>query len=125
MVKDIDELMEYVNELEPEVIGIDEVQFLQGTIDEIISNINELLNRDITVVVAGLDMDFTGTPFEVVKELMPIADYLYKHHAVCVKCGNDAWVSHRKSKAQERIIIGASDEYEPLCRKCFMEDKGN
>ncbi len=70
-------------------------------------------------------MDFTGTPFEVVKELMPLADYLYKHHAVCTKCGNDAWVSHRKTKAQERIIIGASDEYEPLCRKCFTREKEN
>ena len=52
---------------------------------------------------------------------MAIADYLYKHHAVCVKCGADAWVSNRKSKDQERIKIGASDEYEPLCRKCFLE----
>lgn len=125
LVEDIDELVAYVNELEPEVIGIDEVQFLQGPTESIISSISELLNRDITVVVAGLDMDFTGTPFEVVKELMPLADYLYKHHAVCTKCGNDAWVSHRKTKAQERIIIGASDEYEPLCRKCFTREKEN
>lgn len=123
LVNNIDELLEYVDELEPEVIGIDEIQFLQGPVDKIISGIYKLLNKDITVVVAGLDMDFTGTPFEIVKELMPIADYLYKHHAVCTKCGNDAWVSHRKTKDTERIKIGASDEYEPLCRKCFMEEK--
>ncbi|NLY67991.1 MAG: thymidine kinase [Tissierellia bacterium] len=122
LVKDIDELLDYVDELKPEVIGIDEVQFLQGSIENIIWGINKLLKDDITVVVAGLDMDFTGTPFEIVKELMPLADYLYKHHAVCVKCGNDAWVSHRKTKAQERIVIGAAEEYEPLCRKCFMEE---
>lgn len=122
LVKDIDELLDYVDELKPEVIGIDEVQFLQGSIENIIWGINKLLKDDITVVVAGLDMDFTGTPFEIVKELMPLADYLYKHHAVCVKCGNDAWVSHRKTKAQERIVIGAAEEYEPLCRKCFIEE---
>ncbi len=68
-------------------------------------------------------MDFTGTPFEIVKELMPISDYLYKHHAVCVRCGTDGWVSNRKSKDQERIKIGASKEYEPLCRKCFFGTK--
>lgn len=122
LVNDIDELLEYVDELEPDVIGIDEIQFLQGPVDKIISGIYKLLSRDITVVVAGLDMDFTGTPFEIVKELMPIADYLYKHHAVCIKCGSDAWVSHRKTKDTERIKIGALDEYEPLCRKCFMEE---
>ncbi|NLX61007.1 MAG: thymidine kinase [Tissierellia bacterium] len=122
LVKDIDELLDYVDELKPDVIGIDEVQFLQGSIEDIILGINKILSNDITVVVAGLDMDFTGTPFEVVKELMPIADYLYKHHAVCVNCGSDAWVSHRKTKAQERIVIGATDEYEPLCRKCFAEE---
>ena len=68
-------------------------------------------------------MDFSGQPFEIVKELMPIADYLYKHHAVCVKCGTDAWVSHRKTKDRERVVIGALKEYEPLCRRCFLEEK--
>ncbi|MBZ2174213.1 thymidine kinase [Schnuerera sp. xch1] len=123
LVRNIDELMEYCYELNPDVIAIDEIQFLEGPVEEIILSINELLSKDITVVVAGLDMDFTGTPFEIVKELMPIADYLYKHHAVCVRCGSDGWVSHRKSKDQERIKIGASDEYEPLCRKCFLDEK--
>lgn len=123
LVKDIIELMEYCNELNPDVIAIDEIQFFTDSGEKIISSINELLKQGITVVVAGLDMDFTGTPFEIVKELMPIADYLYKHHAVCVKCGNDGWVSHRKSKDQERIKLGASDEYEPLCRKCFLEEQ--
>lgn len=125
LVNDIDEIIEYADELKPDVIAIDEVQFLGGSVNRTIEGINGFLERDLTVVVAGLDMDFTGRPFEVVKELMPIADYLYKHHAVCVKCGTDAWVSNRKSKDQERIKIGASDEYEPLCRKCFLKEKGN
>ena len=54
---------------------------------------------------------------------MPKADYVYKHHAVCVKCGSDAWVSHRKSKEKERLVIGAQDEYEPLCRNCYNKLK--
>lgn len=123
LVDDIDQLMDYCNKLNPHVIAIDEIQFLGGSVQKIIASINELLAKDITVVVAGLDIDYTGTPFEVVKELMPIADYLYKHHAVCVRCGSDAWVSHRKSQDKDRIKIGAEDEYEPLCRKCFLEVK--
>lgn len=122
LVDDIDEIMEYCNKINPCVIAIDEVQFLGGSVQKIISSIKRLLSQDITVVVAGLDMDFTGTAFEIVKELMPIADYLYKHHAVCVKCGSNAWVSHRKSQDKDRIKIGAEDEYEPLCRKCFLKE---
>lgn len=123
LVKDVFQLKEYVEELRPDVIAIDEVQFLAGPVDDIVRIFNELLEEGLTIVVAGLDMDFTGKPFEIVKELMPIADYLYKHHAVCVGCGSDAWVSNRKSKDRERIKIGAADEYEPLCRKCFLEEK--
>ena len=123
LVDSIDDIMEYYNENKPNVIAIDEVQFLGGDIQNIVGSINELLEQDITVIVAGLDMDFTGHAFEIVKELMPIADYLYKHHAVCVKCGTDGWVSHRKTKDRERVVIGATKEYEPLCRSCFIEEK--
>ena len=103
-----------------DVIAIDEVQFLQGDIDEILKSINNFLAKNITVILAGLDMDFEGEAFEIVKEVMPISDYLYKHHAVCVQCGTDAWVSHRKTEDTERIVIGALEEYEPLCRKCYL-----
>jgi len=122
LVKDINEIKEYCSEIEPEVIAIDEVQFLNGSVELIVETINEFLKDDCTVIVAGLDMDFTGKPFEVVKELMPISDYLYKHHAVCAKCGADAWVSHRKTQDVERIKIGTANEYEPLCRKCFLKE---
>ncbi|MBC8589207.1 thymidine kinase [Paratissierella segnis] len=122
-VKDIDEIIKYLNEYKPDVVGIDEVQFLDGDVEKILEGINGFLANGITVILAGLDMDFSGHPFEIVKELMPLADYLYKHHAVCVKCGTDAWVSHRKTKETARVVIGASKEYEPLCRKCFLEER--
>lgn len=123
LIKDILEIDEYCRKENPDVIAIDEVQFLGGKIEEIITSINNYLAKDVTVVLAGLDMDFTGQAFEIVKELMPIADYLYKHHAVCTKCGTDGWVSHRKTGEQERIVIGAINEYEPLCRRCFLQEK--
>lgn len=123
LVDNIDEIVECCKEKNPSVIAIDEVQFLSGDIKKIVSSINDFLEQDITVILAGLDMDFKGQAFEIVKELMPMADYLYKHHAVCVKCGTDAWVSHRKTKDRERVVIGASKEYEPLCRRCFLEEK--
>ena len=94
-----------------------------GKLEDIVNGINKFLEKDVTVVLAGLDIDFTGKPFEILKELMPYADYLYKHHAVCVRCGTDAWVSNRKTNNQERIVIGALNEYEPLCRKCFLKEK--
>lgn len=123
LVKDIYEIINYCEEFTPDIIAIDEVQFLEGDTKIIIDSINKFLEKDITVILAGLDMDFSGQAFEVVKELMPIADYLHKHHAVCVKCGTDGWVSHRKTKDKERVVIGASKEYEPLCRKCFLVEK--
>lgn len=123
LVDGIDDVVEYCKVNNPDVIGIDEAQFLGGDIEDIVNGINQFLQKDVTVILAGLDMDFTGQAFEIVKELMPIADYLHKHHAVCVKCGTDAWVSHRKIKDRERVVIGASKEYEPLCRRCFVEEK--
>lgn len=121
MCENIESIAEYIKTHEVDVIGIDEVQFLEGNIEDILYNINEFLKQKKTVVVAGLDMDFEANPFEIVKELMARADYLYKHHAVCTKCGADAWVSHRKSSDTNRIVIGASGEYEPLCRNCYNE----
>lgn len=123
LIDSIEDIVEYVEEKNPSVIGIDEVQFLGGKIDDILNSIEKILEKDITVILAGLDMDFEGRPFEIVKELMPISDYLYKHHAVCVDCGTDAWVSHRKIRNTERVVIGATKEYEPLCRRCYLKEK--
>ena len=118
-VENVKEMKKYIECHEMDVVGIDEVQFLGGSIQEILEEVDDLLNFGKTVVVAGLDMDYSAKPFEIVKELMPRADYLNKHHAVCTKCGSDAWVSKRKTKSDERIVIGANDEYEPLCRHCY------
>lgn len=123
LIDSIDDISKYIEDETPSVIAIDEVQFLGGNIEKIVATIKEFLKDDITVILAGLDMDFEGEPFEIVKELMPLSDYLYKHHAVCVSCGTDAWVSHRKISTKERVVIGATREYEPLCRRCFIKEK--
>ena len=93
LVGNIDEIVEYCNENNPDVVAIDELQFLNGSVEKIVEGIKGMLSNEVTVILAGLDIDFTGQAFEVLKELMPISDYLNKHHAVCVKCGTDAWVS--------------------------------
>lgn len=120
-VSTLEEVVEIAKKQPVDVVGIDEVQFMTDEPSAVARHINELLEADLTVVVAGLDLDFQGKPFEIVKELMPIADYLTKHHAVCASCGVDAWVSHRKTQDDERVVIGAQQEYEPLCRKCYTE----
>ncbi|RLD88634.1 MAG: thymidine kinase [Bacteroidetes bacterium] len=101
-----------------EVVGIDEAQFFD---DELISVCNELANRGKRVIVAGLDMDFTGKPFGPIPKLMAIAEYVTKVHAICIRCGNLAHYSHRKAKDDKLVLLGETDAYEPLCRKCFIE----
>jgi thymidine kinase len=99
-----------------EVIGIDEAQFFDSNLPRLC---NELANRGKRVIVAGLDMDFLGRPFGPVPVLMAIAEYVTKVHAICVRCGNLAQYTHRKTQQQQRVLIGELDIYEPLCRKCF------
>ena len=121
------EILDYAEKNSPEVIGIDEVQFLKDEPNEIEANLEKILEMGITIVMAGLDMDYMAKPFEIVKEVMPKVDYLNKHHAVCKRCGSDAWVSHRKIKSDKRVELGAVEEYAPLCRSCYRvaieEDK--
>lgn len=120
-VESITDILDYMKTSTATVIGIDEVQFLKGDIKEIIRILDLFLENEFTIVLAGLDMDYKSEPFEIVKEIMPRVDYLYKHHAVCANCGADAWVSYRKIHDDERIKLGAEESYEPLCRKCFYE----
>lgn len=120
-VESIYDIVDYMKTSKATVIGIDEVQFIKGDIKDIIKILDYFLENEFTIVLAGLDMDFKSEPFEIVKEIMPRVDYLYKHHAVCANCGMDAWVSYRKTHDGERIKLGSQESYEPLCRKCFYE----
>lgn len=99
-----------------QVVGIDEAQFFDDAIVEVC---NELANSGKRVIVAGLDMDFKGIPFGPMPQLMAITEDVTKVHAICVKCGNLAHVSHRIVKAEQRVLLGEQHEYEPLCRQCY------
>ncbi|MDO5037637.1 MAG: thymidine kinase [Tissierellia bacterium] len=120
-VRTMGDIVAYCQTHDLEVIGIDEVQFLEGQVQEVLQGIEDLLSQGLTLVMAGLDMDYEGLPFECVKEIMPRADYIEKHHAVCAACGSDAWVSYRKSQDSQRVVIGATETYEPLCRACYKK----
>lgn len=102
-----------------DVIGIDEAQFFD---DQIANVCDELAYRGVRVIVAGLDMDFTGKPFGQMPFLMAKADYVTKLHAICVKCGNIANYSYRIIPNEEQIMLGAKNAYEPRCRTCFHLD---
>jgi thymidine kinase len=101
-----------------DVIGIDEAQFFDKGLVEVVT---KLANMGIRVIVAGLDMDFKGKPFGPIPELMAVADHIDKVHAICVKCGNVAQFSHRLSDKEQTVLLGEKDVYEPLCRGCFRE----
>lgn len=100
------------------VVGIDEAQFFD---DEIVGVCNELANAGTRVVVAGLDMDFKGKPFGPMPNLMATAEYVTKVHAVCTRTGNLAHYSFRKSTKDELVVLGQTDEYEPLSRGAFFK----
>lgn len=101
-----------------DVVGIDEAQFLdEGLVDVC----NDLANRGVRVIVAGLDMDFKGKPFGPIPALCAIADEVTKVHAICVRCGALAYVSHRLVANDKRVLLGEQAEYEPLCRECYMK----
>ena len=101
-----------------DVVGIDEAQFLDNGIVDVC---NTLANRGVRVIVAGLDMDYQGVPFGPIPALCAIADEVAKVHAICVKCGALAYVSHRIVDNDRRVLLGETGEYEPLCRDCYQK----
>lgn len=101
-----------------DVVGIDEAQFFD---DQIMNVCQTLALRGIRVIVAGLDMDYKGQPFGQMPNLLSIADYITKLHAICVKCGHIANVSYRKTEEGGQVLLGEKDTYEPRCWKCFAE----
>ena len=101
-----------------QVIGIDEAQFFD---EEIVEVCNNLANRGIRVIIAGLDMDYQGNPFGPMPALMATAEYVTKVHAICAQTGNLASYSHRKSDIEDLIVLGEKNEYEPLSRAAFYK----
>lgn len=101
-----------------EVVGIDEAQFFDAGIVDVC---NELANKGVRVIVAGLDMDYKGVPFGPMPALCAIADDVTKVHAICVRCGNLAYASHRTVESSQRVLLGETAEYEPLCRECYQK----
>jgi thymidine kinase len=112
-IKDINDAIELSDDAQ--VIGIDEAQFFS---EDIINVCTGLADKGKRVIVAGLDQDYRGIPFEPIPHLLAIAEYITKSLAICVECGNPADKTQRKTTSSERVIVGASDIYEARCRKC-------
>lgn len=107
---------------EADVVGIDEAQFFdEGLVDVC----NQLADAGKRVIIAGLDMDFKGNPFGPMPQLCAIAEDVTKVHAICVRCGNLAHISHRIVAGEKQVMLGELQEYEPLCRQCYNELKEN
>ena len=104
----------YVGDVD--VVGIDEAQFFDSSIVDVC---NKLADDGMRIVVAGLDMDFMGKSFGPMPELLAIAEYVTKVHAICMRCGNLAQYSYRKSEEAQVVMLGEKNLYEPLCRDCF------
>lgn len=101
-----------------DVVGIDEAQFFDPDILEVAEH---LARKGVRVIVAGLDMDYTGKPFGPMPNLLAIADYITKLHAICVRCGAIANYSYRKSSQEKLLVLGEQDVYEARCRHCFKK----
>lgn len=101
-----------------DVVGIDEAQFFDM---QLVDVCDRLANGGVRVIIAGLDMDFKCTPFGPIPALCAIADDVTKVHAICVKCGALAYVSHRLVHNENQVLIGEQAEYEPLCRECYRK----
>ncbi len=118
VVKNAQEILSSLDN--PQVVGIDEAQFFDEGIVEVCT---QLAERGIRVIVAGLDMDFEGKPFGPMPALLAVAEEVTKVHAVCVRCGDLAYVSHRTVGDTHQVLLGEKGEYEPLCRHCYHKLK--
>jgi len=103
-----------------DVVAIDEAQFFD---DGLVDVCTQLANQGIRVIVAGLDMDFRGVPFGPMPALCAIAEDVFKVHAICVRCGALAYISHRLVESDKRVLLGEMSEYEPICRECYHKIK--
>jgi thymidine kinase len=99
-----------------EVVGIDEGQFFAG---DLVETVAVLADRGVRVIVAGLDQDYLGRPFEPIPQLMAVAEYVDKMLAICMQCGAPANRSQRLVEASDRVVVGGAAEYEARCRACF------
>jgi thymidine kinase len=115
-VEQAEELLHHV-EADTEVVGIDEGQFFDA---ELVNVANFLAKQGKRVIIAGLDQDYTGKPFEPMPQLLAVAEFITKTHAICVKCGETANYSQRTFESEERVEVGASGKYEARCRRCFV-----
>jgi thymidine kinase len=109
------QLLEAV-EPDTEVVGIDEGQFFDQELPTVCST---LADRGMRVIVAGLDQDYLGKPFEPMPQLLAIAEYITKTHAICIVCGNPANHTQRLVPSDDRVLLGAHGMYEARCRRCF------
>ena len=110
------EMLSQIHE-DTQVVGIDEGQFFDSAI---VDAVNDLARRGKRVIVAGLDQDYTGKPFDPMPQLLSIAEFITKTHAICVRCGATANYSQRTVESEARVEVGASDKYEARCRQCFV-----
>jgi len=115
-VQNASQILLYANDAD--VVGIDEAQFFD---DQILDVCNQLADKGIRVIVAGLDMDYLGRPFGPMPGLMAAAEFVTKVHAICMNCGELAQYSHRLVTNSQQVMLGETESYEPLCRSCFIE----
>jgi thymidine kinase len=98
-------------------VGIDEGQFFDASLVQVV---NDLADRGLRVIVAGLDQDYRGRPFEPMPQLLAVAEYVDKTLAICVRCGAPANRTQRLVAATDRVIVGGAEQYEARCRRCFQ-----
>jgi len=117
-VQTASQILLYTNDFE--VVGIDEAQFFDKELAEVC---NKLADMGVRVIVAGLDMDYLRVPFGPMPSLLASAEYVDKVHAVCIRCGSLAQYSFRHTQQEGQILVGETESYEPLCRKCYLDAK--